>query len=181
MDAKVAFFLKSNEKNVEGRCSVMGRLTVGRSESVFSTKMLVQSSLWSSGRAKGKSAEAVEINRQLDEYRASALAIYREQSAVRERVMDEKIKCLLLGMAAGQETVLDYFHTLMIWLHCSVVNSTSIRVYNISRVAILFNALHERGFIRWNWRRFLPKGNFCLKRAAASSSARPIYPPLCLT
>lgn len=111
VDVKVAFYLKSNEKNAEGRCPVMGCLTVGRSESVFSAKLSVPASLWSSGRAKGKSAEAVAINRQLDEYRASALAICREQSAICERVTAEEIKCLLLGMAAGQETLLDYFRT----------------------------------------------------------------------
>lgn len=70
-------------------------------------------SLWSSGRAQGKSAEATAINRQLDEYRASALAIYREQSAVRERVTAEEVKCLLLGMASGQETLLDYCRTVI--------------------------------------------------------------------
>lgn len=100
-----------NETNVEGRCPVMGRLTVGRSESVFSAKMLAPLSLWMAGRVKGKSAEAVEINRRLDEMRASALAIYREQSAVRERVTAEEVKCLLLGMAYGQETLLDYFRS----------------------------------------------------------------------
>jgi len=111
-DVKVAFYLKRNETNTdEGRCPVMGRLTVGRSESVFSAKMLAPCSLWTSGRAKGKSAEAVEINRRLDELRASALAICREQSAVRERVTAEEVKCLLLGMAFGQETLLGYFRS----------------------------------------------------------------------
>ncbi len=111
VDVKVAFYLKSNEKNAEGRCPIMGRLTVGRLESVFSAKLSVPASLWSSGRAQGKSAEATAINQQLDEYRASALAIYREQSAVRERVTAEEVKCLLLGMASGQETLLDYYRT----------------------------------------------------------------------
>lgn len=110
-DVKVTFYLKRNETNAEGRCPVMGRLTVGCSESVFSAKMLAPCSLWTSGRAKGKSAEAVEINRRLDELRASAISIYREQSAVRERVTAEEVKCLLLGMAYGQETLLDYFRT----------------------------------------------------------------------
>lgn len=135
VDVKVAFYLKKNvfgkpraeaagglcrgekrctnvnETNAEGRCPVMGRLTIGRSECVFSAKLSVPALLWSSGRANGKSAEAIAINRQLDEYRASALAIYREQSAIREQVTAEEIKCLLLGMASGQETLLDYFHT----------------------------------------------------------------------
>ncbi len=111
MDVKVSFYLKVNETNAEGRCPVMGRLTVGGSECVFSAKMLAPRSLWMSGRIKGKSAEAVEINRRLDELRASALAIYREQSAVRDRVTAEEVKCLLLGMAYGQETLLDYFRS----------------------------------------------------------------------
>lgn len=110
-DVKVAFYLKRNETNTEGRCPVMGRLTIGRSESVFSAKMLAPCSLWTSGRAKGKSAEAVEINRRLDELRASAISIYREQSAVREWVTAEEVKCLLLGMAFGQETLLSYFRS----------------------------------------------------------------------
>lgn len=110
-DVKVAFYLKRNETNIEGRCPVMGRLTIGRSESVFSAKMLAPLSLWTAGRAKGKSAEAVEINRRLDELRASAISIYREQSAVRERVTAEDVKCLLLGMAFRQETLLGYFRS----------------------------------------------------------------------
>ncbi len=108
-DVKVAFYLKKNETNTEGRCPVMGRLTIGCSECVFSAKMLAPLSLWTSGRAKGKSTEAVEINRRLDELRASAISIYREQSAVRERVTAEEVKCLLLGMAYSQETLLGYF------------------------------------------------------------------------
>ena len=135
-DVKVAFYLKTNvfgkpraeansfalcrgekrctnvnETNAEGRCRVMGRLTVGGSECVFSVKMLAPHSLWMSGRAKGKSSEAVEINRWLDELRASAPAIYRELSAIRERVTAEEVKRLLLGMAFGQETLLYYFRS----------------------------------------------------------------------
>lgn len=108
-DVKVAFYLKVNESDSAGRCPVMGRLTVGGSECVFSAKMLAPRSLWVSGRAKGKSTEAIEINRRLDEMRASAINIYRDMSAVRERVTAEEVKCLLLGMAFGQETLLDYF------------------------------------------------------------------------
>lgn len=110
-DVKVTFYLKKNELDNAGRCPIMGRLTIGHSESVFSAKMPAPLSLWMSGRAKGKSVEAVEINRRLDEMRASAIGIYREQSAVREWVTAEEIKCLLLGMAFGQETLLGYFRS----------------------------------------------------------------------
>jgi integrase len=51
----------------------------------------------------------MEINRKLDELRASALSHWRELSAIRENVTAEEIKNLLLGMAFGQETLLAYF------------------------------------------------------------------------
>ncbi len=135
-DVKVTFYLKKNELDNAGRCPVMGRLTVGRSESVFSAKMLAPCSLWISGRAKGKSAEAVEINRRLDELRASAISIYREQSAVRERVTAEEVKCLLLGMAFGQETLLGYFRSYIEYFEKRVgVNRTakSVHTYRCAR------------------------------------------------
>ena len=100
-DVKVSFYLKKSEANESGECPVMARLTVGKySETAFSAKMLVSVSLWSSGRAMGKSARTREINQQLDEIRATALSIYREQSAVREKVTAEEVKSRLLGVAS---------------------------------------------------------------------------------
>lgn len=90
----------------------MARLTVGNhSEAAFSAKMSVPVSSWESGRATGKSAATREINRKLDELRASALAIYKEQSAIREVVTAEEVRDLLLGKASGQTTLLGYFQT----------------------------------------------------------------------
>lgn len=100
---------KVNESDASGRCPVMARLAVGRSQCVFATKCSAPSSLWMSGRMKGKSAAAVEINRRLDEMRASALAICRELSPVRKKVTAVEVKCQLLGMASGQEALLGYF------------------------------------------------------------------------
>jgi len=111
-EVKVSFYLKRNETKKDGKSPVMARLSIGQfSETVFSAKMTVPADLWSSGRAKGKSHTANEINRQLDEIRASALSHYRELSAVRENVTAEDVKNLLLGMASGQETLLSYFRT----------------------------------------------------------------------
>ena len=101
MDVRVSFYLKKSETNADGCCPVMARLTVGNhSEAAFSAKMSVPVSSWASGRATGKSAATREINRQLDELRASALAIYKEQSAIREDVTAEEVRDLLLGKAA---------------------------------------------------------------------------------
>jgi integrase len=103
------FYLKKNEENEDGRCPVMARLTIHNSEAVFSAKMTVPADKWASGRAAGKSKTAMEINRKLDELRASALSYHRELSAVKEKVTAEYVKNLILGMASGQETLLAYF------------------------------------------------------------------------
>ena len=100
---------KVNESDAAGRCPVMARLNVGGSKCVFGTKLTAPWSLWMFGRVKGKSAAAVEINRRLDEMRASVIAIYRELSATRKQVTAEEVKCRLLGMASGQEALLGYF------------------------------------------------------------------------
>ena len=111
-DVKVSFYLKKSEADAKGNCPVMARLNVGKySEAAFSVKMSVPHTMWHSGRATGKSVAAREINRQLDEIRASALHIYQEQSAIREGVTAEDVKCLLLGMASGQQTLMSYFRT----------------------------------------------------------------------
>lgn len=39
-----------------------------------------------------------------------------------------------------------------------------LKVNNIRRVAILFDALHGRNLIRWNWQTILAKGKFLLKK-----------------
>ena len=113
-DVKVSFYLKKSEADASGNCPVMARLIVGKhSETAFSVKLRVPQSLWSSGRACGKSVAAREINSKLDEIRATALGIYAEMSAVREDVTAEEVKHQLLGMASGQETLLSYYRYFM--------------------------------------------------------------------
>jgi len=109
-EVTVSFYLKRTEIKEDGKCPLMARLKVGKySESVFSTKMSVPVSIWKNGRAAGKSHTAANINRGLDELRASALSYYDELSAIREDVTAEDVKILLLGMASGQKTLLAYF------------------------------------------------------------------------
>lgn len=113
-DVKVSFYLKKSEADASGNCPVMARLIVGKhSETAFSVKLRVPQSLWSLGRACGKSVAAREINSKLDEIRATALGIYAEMSGVREDVTAEEVKHQLLGMASGQETLLSYYRYFM--------------------------------------------------------------------
>lgn len=114
IDVKVSFYLKKSEADVKGNCPVMAWLIIGRdSETAFSVKLRVPESLWSSGRARGKSIAAREINSKLDEIRATALGTYSELSAVREDVTVEEVKHQLLGMTSKQETLLDYYRYFM--------------------------------------------------------------------
>ena len=86
-NVKVSFYLKKSEADADGMCPVMARLNIGKySEAAFSVKLRVPQSMWSSGRASGKSVKAKEINNRLDEIRAMALGVYAELSAVRDGV-----------------------------------------------------------------------------------------------
>lgn len=111
-NVKVSFYLKKSEADADGMCPVMARLNIGKySEAAFSVKLRVPQSMWSSGRASGKSVKAKEINNRLDEIRAMALGVYAELSAVRDGVTAGDVKSLLLGMAGEQATLLSYFRT----------------------------------------------------------------------
>jgi hypothetical protein len=108
-ELKVSFYLKKNEMKGDGACPVMARLTVGKGETTFGTKMSASASWWASGRATGKSRTATAINKQLDEIRATALSYYQELYAVKTSVSAEMVKNLLHRMASEQETLLAYF------------------------------------------------------------------------
>lgn len=111
-NVKVSFYLKKSEADADWMCPVMARLNIGKySEAAFSVKLRVPQSMWSSGRASGKSVKAKEINNRLDEIRAMALGVYAELSAVRDGVTAGDVKSLLLGMAGEQTTLLNYFRT----------------------------------------------------------------------
>ena len=101
-DVKVSFYLKKSEADARGNCPVMARLIVGKHyETAFSVKFRVPQSLWSSGRACGKSVAARDINNRLDEIRAAALGIFAEQSAIRENSRGCKASTFGYGFGTG--------------------------------------------------------------------------------
>ena len=109
---KVSFYLKKSEMSEDGLCPVMRRINIGRySEAAFSAKLSASPKAWMLGRATGKSSASREINRQLDEIRAGCLSLYQELSSVRMNVTADDVKCLIQGMAFGQETLMGYFST----------------------------------------------------------------------
>ena len=113
MDVRVAFYLKKSETNADGCCPVMARLTVGNHfRGGFQCQDVGSRIVVGIGPRYGKERPLRgRSTGSCDELRASALAIYKEQSAIREVVTAEEVRDLLLGKASGQTTLLGYFQT----------------------------------------------------------------------
>lgn len=70
---KVLFYVKRTAARVsDGKAPVMARITIDGDIATFSAKLFVTPSLWNAeaGKVNGKSAEAIEINPQLEEIKA---------------------------------------------------------------------------------------------------------------
>ena len=65
---KVLLYLKKGTRDRSGKAPIMGRITLGRSVAQFSCKLSCNPDLWNprESRVDGKSREAVEVNRRLD-------------------------------------------------------------------------------------------------------------------
>ena len=65
---KVLLYLKKSSRDRSGKAPIMGRITLGRSIAQFSCKLFCNPDLWNprESRMDGKSREAVEVNRRLD-------------------------------------------------------------------------------------------------------------------
>ncbi|GHT55393.1 tyrosine recombinase [Bacteroidia bacterium] len=108
---KVLFYLKKNNLNKDGEAPVMARITIDGNMTQFSCKVFVRPDLWETkyNRAIGKSEQARQINRLLDEIKAGIDEHYKK---IRERdtyVTAEKVKNSFLGIDLRSETLLQVF------------------------------------------------------------------------
>ena len=66
-----SFYIKrSAVRNRDGKAPIMVKISVDGDDKAMGTKLFVTPDLWENGKAKGKSAEANEINGQLKEVSA---------------------------------------------------------------------------------------------------------------
>ena len=79
-DLKVHFYLRKTDEKKNGECPVIGKITIGRDVAQFSAKITAKASLWDivSGRVKGKSKHATEVNSTLDKMAVSISTTYRK-------------------------------------------------------------------------------------------------------
>jgi hypothetical protein len=112
-DLKVSFYLKKNEIDSNGKAPVMGRIRVGKTEAPFSAKAKINPSLWdtNSGRATGKSREAMQLNRKLDDMNVAINTRYKEMLLTGADCTAKQLKAAFQGIASGQATLLRYFES----------------------------------------------------------------------
>ena len=108
---KVLFYLKKNNLNKEGEAPIMARITIDGTIAQFSCKISIRPDLWETkyNRAIGRSEQAGQVNRLLDEIKAG---IDRHYKKILERdsfVTAEKIKNSFLGIDLRSETLLQVF------------------------------------------------------------------------
>lgn len=106
---KVLFYLKKGSEKRNGEVAIMARITVDGKICQFSTKQNILPENWNvkAGKATGKAAG--QINKMLDDVKASLNHIYHEQQRRDNYVTAEKVKNEFLGHSENHATLLDLF------------------------------------------------------------------------
>ena len=108
---KVLFFLKRDKQKSNGMIPLYCRITVDGQEVRFGMKCDVNPKYWDveTGKATGRTTEAVKTNALIDNTKASIYKIYRDLQERNNYVTAEKIKNIFLGIEAKQQTLLELF------------------------------------------------------------------------
>ena len=107
---KVLFYVNgSKERN--GIVPIMGRVTINGTVAQFSCKQTIPKTLWDAkgNRAKGKSAEARDINLALDNIKAQIIKHYQRISDREAYVTAEMVRNAYQGIGSEYETLLGAF------------------------------------------------------------------------
>ena len=107
---KVLFYVNgSKEKN--GIVPIMGRVTINGTVAQFSCKQTIPKKLWDAkgNRAKGKSAEARDINLALDNIKAQIIKHYQRISDREAYVTAEMVRNAYQGIGSEYETLIKAF------------------------------------------------------------------------
>jgi site-specific recombinase XerD len=108
---KVLFYLKRDKQKANGLIPLYCRITVDGQEVRFGMKCDVNPKCWEvkTGKATGRTAEAIKINALADNTKAAIFKIYRELQERDNYVTAEKIKNVFLGIEQKQQTLLELF------------------------------------------------------------------------
>ena len=108
---KVLFFLKRDKQKANGMIPLFCRITVDGQETRFGMKCDVNPNIWDvkTGKAAGRTIEAVKINALIDNTKASIFKIYRELQERDHYVTAERVRNVFLGVEVKQQTLLELF------------------------------------------------------------------------
>jgi hypothetical protein len=108
---KVLFFLKRDKQKSNGLIPLFCRVTVDGKEARFGMKCDVNPKHWDveTGKATGRTVEAVRTNALVDNTKAAIYRVYRELQERDSYVTAEKVKNVFLGIEARHQTVMELF------------------------------------------------------------------------
>ena len=109
---RVLFFLKRDKQKANGMIPLFCRITVDGQEVRFGMKREINPKYWDvkSGKATGRSEEAVEINTLMDNTKTAIIKVYREMQERENCVTAEKVKNAFLGVNGGKNMLLPFFY-----------------------------------------------------------------------
>ena len=95
---KTLFYINRSKEKKNGKCPIMGRITIDGKQVQYSTGKEIAPELWDSrkGRCKGTGEEIKEINRYLQAKEEQAKAKYQELVWQRGYITAELLKCELM-------------------------------------------------------------------------------------
>ena len=104
-------FYANKSKVKDGIVPVMGRITINGTQSQFSCKRSIPLSLWDAkgNCAKGRTREALDLNRDLDNIKAQIIKHYQHLSDRESFVTAEMVRNAYQGFGSEYETLLGAF------------------------------------------------------------------------
>ena len=151
-ELKVTFYLKKNETRADGTVPVLGRIRIGSSMVQFSAKVNVTEKLWDvkSGRAKGKSKAATNVNAELDNLCIAIHFAYKELQLKSDNVLALDVKNAFQGIATEQDTLVKHYEYLNEKFYKNVGVNRSVDTYKRYCVALnhLKKFLHKKYKVR---------------------------------
>ena len=143
---KVLFYVDGS-KEKDGIVPIMGRVTINGTVAQFSCKQTIPKTLWDAkgNRAKGKSAEARNVNLALDNIKAQIIKHYQRISDREAYVTAEMVRNAYQGVGSEYETLIKAFDKDCANFLKRVGKDRSIGTFGAERVR---NAVLERLYLR---------------------------------
>jgi site-specific recombinase XerD len=107
----ILYYVKRKAVKADGKCPIMGRITINGINSQFGTKVSADPAHWNvdAGKITSRNAEALQANAILESIKASMTKIYRQLLEKESFVTPERIKNIYFGIETSSETLLTLF------------------------------------------------------------------------